>query len=121
MTLQSLSPVLALYGPFGVDVPLNCDTTTTLPGRNVTGGAEQFIAPDQQNAREILKCIVSAVFVNKKATCFTKFLNLHFSAVQFFFVNRSLHITKYLTMQHSVTVRTQYCCMYSEQCTLYPE
>ncbi len=27
--LQSLSPVLALYDPFGVDVPLNCDTTTT--------------------------------------------------------------------------------------------
>ncbi len=29
LTLQSLSPVLALYDPFGVDVPLNCDTTTT--------------------------------------------------------------------------------------------
>ncbi len=27
--LQSVSPVLALYDPFGVDVPLNCDTTTT--------------------------------------------------------------------------------------------
>ncbi len=27
--IQSLSPVLALYDPFGVDVPLNCDTTTT--------------------------------------------------------------------------------------------
>ncbi len=27
--LQSLSPVLARYDPFGVDVPLNCDTTTT--------------------------------------------------------------------------------------------
>ncbi len=26
---QSLSPVLALYDPFGVDVPLNGDTTTT--------------------------------------------------------------------------------------------
>ncbi len=24
--LQSLSPILALYDPFGVDVPLNCDT-----------------------------------------------------------------------------------------------
>ncbi len=24
--LQTLSPVLALYDPFGVDVPLNCDT-----------------------------------------------------------------------------------------------
>ncbi len=30
LTLQSLSPVLALYDPFGVDVPLNCDTTTTI-------------------------------------------------------------------------------------------
>ncbi len=29
LTLQSLSPVLALYDPFGVDVPLNWDTTTT--------------------------------------------------------------------------------------------
>ncbi len=29
LTLQSLSPVLALYDPFGVDVPLNRDTTTT--------------------------------------------------------------------------------------------
>ncbi len=29
LTLQSLSPVLALYDPFGVDVPLNCDSTTT--------------------------------------------------------------------------------------------
>ncbi len=29
LTLQSLSPVLALYDPFGVDVLLNCDTTTT--------------------------------------------------------------------------------------------
>ncbi len=29
LTLQSLSPVLVLYDPFGVDVPLNCDTTTT--------------------------------------------------------------------------------------------
>ncbi len=28
LTLQSLSPVLALYDPIGVDVPLNCDTTT---------------------------------------------------------------------------------------------
>ncbi len=25
LMLQSLSPVLALYDPFGVDVPLNCD------------------------------------------------------------------------------------------------
>ncbi len=31
VTLQSLSPVLALYDPFGVDVLLNCDTTTTIP------------------------------------------------------------------------------------------
>ncbi len=30
LTLQSLSPVLALYDPFGVDVLLNCDTTTTI-------------------------------------------------------------------------------------------
>ncbi len=29
LTLQALSPVLARYDPFGVDVPLNCDTTTT--------------------------------------------------------------------------------------------
>ncbi len=29
LTLQSLSPVLALYDPFRVDVPLNSDTTTT--------------------------------------------------------------------------------------------
>ncbi len=28
LMLQSLSPVLVLYDPFGVDVPLNCDTTT---------------------------------------------------------------------------------------------
>ncbi len=27
LTLQSLSPVLTLYDPFGVDVPLNCDIT----------------------------------------------------------------------------------------------
>ncbi len=27
LMLQSLSPVLALYDPFGVDVLLNCDTT----------------------------------------------------------------------------------------------
>ena len=28
LTLQSLSPVLALYDPFGVYVPLNCYTTS---------------------------------------------------------------------------------------------
>ncbi len=28
--LLSHSAVLALYDPFGVDVPLNCDTTTTI-------------------------------------------------------------------------------------------
>ncbi len=34
--LQSLSPVLALYDPFGVDVPFNCDTTTaTIDTRDV--------------------------------------------------------------------------------------
>ncbi len=30
LTLQSLSPGLALYDPFGVDVPLNCDTTINI-------------------------------------------------------------------------------------------
>ncbi len=30
LTLQSLSPVLALYDPFGVDVPLNLDITHSL-------------------------------------------------------------------------------------------
>ncbi len=30
LTLQSLSPVLARYDPFGVDVPLNFDNTHSL-------------------------------------------------------------------------------------------
>ncbi len=30
LTLQSLSPVLAWYDPFGVDVPLNFDNTHSL-------------------------------------------------------------------------------------------
>ena len=30
LTLQSLSPVLALYDPFGVDVPLNTTTPTPM-------------------------------------------------------------------------------------------
>ena len=37
LTLQSLSPVVALYDPFGVDVPLNCDIiiiTTPFWARN---------------------------------------------------------------------------------------
>ncbi len=32
LTLQSLSPVLARYDPFGVDVPLNFDNTHSLHG-----------------------------------------------------------------------------------------
>ncbi len=34
---------------------------------NVAGAAEQFTEQDKQNATEILKCILSAVFMNKKA------------------------------------------------------
>ncbi len=50
MTLQSLSPVLARYDPFGVDVPLNFDNThpfTHSAGYGVPPGLADVVMPNR--------------------------------------------------------------------------
>ncbi len=54
LTLQSLSPVLARYDPFGVNVPLNFDNTNTK--YVYLKNQEEYLTKKKSNDCEDRKC-----------------------------------------------------------------